>query len=294
MPQFVMVSFLVPCFNYGHYLQECIASIQSQSFQNWELLILDDASSDETPVLAKALSASDTRIQYFQHTQNIGHLANYNFGLKQAKGELIWLISADDCLAAPDIAEEFVRQFQNNPRLGLAFCRVQCVDEKTVPYQKYIPRQPYTFLPEQPFTFSGHTFFSGLVQENFVPAPGAMAKKQCYEAVNGFNALLTHSGDWYNWLLFSLEYEVYYQPLAKVYYRKHANNMHQTYQKPDFALQNSLLCYQELDTHVKRNGYPKAIQRLVATAKNRFIKKNKLGSGLLHTLSKQVMVFLKH
>lgn len=270
----VYLSFLVPCFNYGQYLSECINSIQNQTFQNWELIILDDASTDNTPEIAKALASEDSRIQYHRHPNNIGHLANYNVGIALAKGELIWLISADDCLTSPTIAKQFTDQFLKNKALGLAFCRIQCIDEHSAPYEKYIPRAGYNALPENSTTFAGHDFFSRLIKENFVPAPGAIARKSCYTSTGNFHPALTHSGDWYNWLLFSLDYDIYYEPEPSVYYRKHQHNMHLSYQKPRQALENTLLCYQELEQHLKNKEYPKRLQRQAKLARVLFMKKN--------------------
>lgn len=280
------LTFLVPCFNYARYLRECVASIQAQSFTDWEMLILDDASTDETPAVARRLSSEDKRVRYHRRERNIGHLANYNDGIKRAAGELIWLISADDCLARPDVVAEFVAQFQESPQLGLAFSRVQCIDEQSNPYDKFIPRKDYGRLPEEPTLFPGHEFFSILLKENFVPAPGAVARKVCYEKNDYFNMALTHSGDWYNWLLFSLDWDVYYQPEAKVYYRKHQQNMHMTYEKPRHALENSLLCYTELESRLRRGDYPDSLLRQTELAKLNFMKKNGFGLSPLEKLTR--------
>lgn len=268
------VSFLVPCFNYAQYLRECLETIQQQTFQNFEILVLDDASTDETPDLAQEMAASDARIQYYRHAQNIGHLNNYNFGIQKAQGELIWLISADDCLASNTILEEFVKQFQANPRLGYAFCRIQCMDEHSVPYQKFIPRLEEKSLADSAHLYNGRTLFNQLVKANFIPAPGAIARKACYEQYGDFHPELTHSGDWYNWLLFALDWDVYFQPEARVYYRKHNQNMHMTYQKPRHALDNSLLCYTELAAFLHKNHYPASLQRSAHFAKLCFMKKH--------------------
>ena len=268
------LTFLVPCYNYAQYLTECVSSIQAQTFQDWELLILDDASTDDTPAIAERLANEDSRIRYYRHEQNIGHLANYNWGIQKAAGELIWLISADDCLASHSIAEEFVTQFQTNPALGFGFCRVQCIDGNSDPYDKKIPRNAYHLLPEtKSQVFSGHTFFRRLIQENFVPAPSTVARKICYSESGLFRSELTHSGDWFNWLVFSLGRDVYYDPDPKVYYRKHNNNMHLTYEKPRQALENTLLCYQMVEDYLYTNDYSRQLKQALRFAKAKFMKK---------------------
>lgn len=281
-----VLTFLIPCFNYARYLPECVASIQAQSYTDWELLILDDASTDETPALAQELANQDNRIQYHRHPQNIGHLANYNEGIERAQGELIWLISADDCLAHPNVVEEFVNQFQANPKLGFAFSRVQCIDEHSQPYEKFIPRQGYEHLPTEASLLQGKDFFTMLLKENFVPAPGAVARKVCYKRVGNFHMALTHSGDWYNWLTFSLDWDVYYQPQAKVYYRKHQQNMHMTYEKPRHAIENTLLCYTELEQYLRQGHYPKELLHKTELAKLQFKRKNGFSLSLPEKLTR--------
>ncbi|MCE3233914.1 MAG: putative glycosyltransferase protein [Vampirovibrio sp.] len=268
------VSFLIPCFNYARYLRECLDSILNQSFTNFEVLILDDASTDETPELAREIAATDSRVQYYRHEKNIGHLNNYNFGIQKAQGELIWLISADDYLASGTILESFTQQFQAHPQLGYAFCRVQCMDEHSNPYPKFIPRLEEKSLSSEPHLYPGRALFRELVKGNFIPAPSVLARKACYQQYGHFHSELTHSGDWYNWLLFSLDWDVYYDPEPKVYYRKHNQNMHMTYQKPRHALDNSLLCYLELEKFLKKHQYPAVLLRSAYLAKLYFMKKN--------------------
>lgn len=270
-----LVSFLVPCFNYARYLPECIQSIQKQTFRDFEILILDDASTDETPQLANTLTKADSRISYHRHDKNIGHLQNYNFGLEQAQGELIWLISADDALASPDVLAGFVEAFERYPRLGYAFCRVQCMDADSQPYDKFIPNpQGGVSLPTQPTLFKGHDLYRQLIKANFVPAPSTIARKACYNQYGLFHPNLTHSGDWYNWLVFCLDWDVWFDPTAMVYYRKHQQNMHLTYEKPRYALENSLLCYTELEAFLNSKNYPVELVQQCQFARLQFMHKN--------------------
>lgn len=289
----MMLTFIVPCYQYGHYLEECIQSILKQTYQGaLEVLILDDASTDNTPEVAKRLVAQDNRVRYLRNATNLGHLSTYNRGIHEASGDWIWLISADDCLASPNVVEALMTQVHSNPKMVMAFCRVQCIDEHSVPYDKFIPRQHYDRLPDKATTFSGEDFFRLLLKENFVPAPAAVAKKSCYEKNGMFHMALTHSGDWYNWLLFALEGEVYYHPEPMVYYRKHQQNMHMTYQKPMHALENSVLCYIALEEHLRqqtarsKTRYPASLQKAVRLAKLQYKKQNKLPLTLTEKITR--------
>ncbi len=89
-----MITVLLPVFNGAPYLKEAIESILCQSYQNFELLILDDASKDDSVKIA--LSYKDKRIRVYQNKKNLGLGRNLNIGLENAKGELIARMDADD------------------------------------------------------------------------------------------------------------------------------------------------------------------------------------------------------
>src|SRR5690606_779741 len=99
------VDVVVPCYNYAHFLPRCVGSILDQEGVDVRMLIIDDASPDDTPAVAQALAAQDSRVEYRRHATNLGHIATYNEGLlgwAQAKYSL--LLSADDALAPGALA----------------------------------------------------------------------------------------------------------------------------------------------------------------------------------------------
>src|SRR5262249_32156328 len=114
------VTFVVPCFKLAHFLPECIGSILSQSYRDFEVLIMDDCSPDSTPQVAQ--SFNDPRVRHVRNERNLGHLRNFNKGIGLARGEYIWLISADDRLRRPYVLERYVQLLQAHPEVGYAFC----------------------------------------------------------------------------------------------------------------------------------------------------------------------------
>ena len=101
------VSFVVPCYNLGHLLKECVDSILSQTYRNFEVLIMDDCSPDQTPEVAR--SFDDPRVRHIRNEPNLGHLSNYNKGIRMTRGKYVWLISADDRLLRPDVFRSMYR-----------------------------------------------------------------------------------------------------------------------------------------------------------------------------------------
>jgi len=218
------VSFIVPCYNLAHFLGECVSSILCQSFTDFELLIMDDCSPDNTAEVAA--SFDDPRVKHMRNERNLGHLANYNRGISLARGDFIWLISADDYLKSSLVVEKYVRVMDAHPRVGYVFCpSVKTSDEGEQGVMEY------SVLGEHDRIFSGRQFLlNPLITICCVPAPAAMVRKECYAKLGLFPLDLPHSGDWYLWCLFAMHFDVAYIAEPMVYRRIHRDNMHKLYQ----------------------------------------------------------------
>src|SRR3954451_2331626 len=92
------VDVIIPCYRYGHLLRECVASVLGQPGVELRVLILDDASPDDTPTVGKALAEGDVRVEYRRHAFNQSHIWTYNEGLDWASADYVLLLSADDLL----------------------------------------------------------------------------------------------------------------------------------------------------------------------------------------------------
>src|SRR5262245_4914881 len=97
------VDVIIPCYNYARYVGDCARSVLDQPGVDVRVLIIDDASSDDTPTVGRELAA-DPRIEFRRHKQNIGHIATYNEGIEWTSGDYLLLISADDMLAPGAVA----------------------------------------------------------------------------------------------------------------------------------------------------------------------------------------------
>jgi len=212
------VSFIVPCYKLAHLLPECVESILSQSFGDFELLIMDDASPDDTETVAR--SFSDARIKYIRNQTNLGHLRNYNKGIGLAKGRYIWLISADDRLRRPYILKRYLEQLERNPSVGYACCSgVELKDGREtglIEYSAYSDRDRIVH---------GHEFLKRLLRLNFVLAASGLARRQCYDRLGLFPLDMPWAGDWYLWCLFAMHFDVAYFAEPMVCYRQHELSM---------------------------------------------------------------------
>jgi glycosyltransferase involved in cell wall biosynthesis len=123
------VSVLIPTYNYARYLPEAIESVLQQDFQDFELLISDDCSSDGSAGIITAYAAKDSRIRFQIHPTNLGMVRHWNWCLAQARGEYVKFLLADDKLARPDALRQLVSMLEEAPQIVLASSSAQIINE---------------------------------------------------------------------------------------------------------------------------------------------------------------------
>lgn len=212
------VSFVVPCYKLAHLLGECIESILSQTYGDFEILIMDDCSPDNTAAIAH--SFQDPRIRYIRNEINLKHLQNYNKGISLARGKYIWLISADDCLRRPYVLDRYVRLLDEHPNVGYVFCSAVGLfhgEETDI--------LDYSMHGSRDAVFQGRRFLEKLIHANTIVAASGCVRKECYEKVGLFPLDLPWGGDWYLWCAFALHFDVGYFAEPMVSYRRHEVSM---------------------------------------------------------------------
>lgn len=223
------VSFVVPCFKLGHLLKECVDSILTQTYQDFEILIMDDCSPDDTQNIAG--SFGDPRIKHIRNDQNIGHLRNYNKGIDLALGEFIWLISADDRLRSPQVVECYVQVMEENPSVGYAICPGIGIHNG-----HETGLLEYSVLGEADRIIRGRDLLFRLLSKNHVLAAAGMVRRECYERFGSFPLDLPFAGDWYLWCLFALHYDIAYFAEPMVNYREHEQTMTNSLVRKDILI----------------------------------------------------------
>jgi glycosyltransferase involved in cell wall biosynthesis len=222
------VTFVVPCYKLAHLLPDCINSILNQTFRDFEILIMDDCSPDNTPEVAA--SFHDPRVIHVRNEPNLGHLHNYNKGIGLARGEYVWLISADDYLRSPRVLERYVELLDAHPKVGYVFCpgvKVRGGQE--------VNALDYSFHGDRDCIFDGRKFLSKFVRQNTIVAASGCVRKECYEKVSLFPLDMPWGGDWYLWAIFAFSYDVGYLAEPMVCYREHELSMTNKLMKEDLA-----------------------------------------------------------
>lgn len=120
-------SIILPCYNREHLISSAIESCLSQTYENIELIIIDDASSDNSVKVIESYQAKDSRIKFIKNKSNKGLPATLNIGFAAASGDyLTW--SSDDNLFKPDAIEIMVNHLKQNPQIGLVYTDYTTID----------------------------------------------------------------------------------------------------------------------------------------------------------------------
>ena len=149
-----VVSVLIPVYNGAAFLAEALASVRAQSFADWELLLVDDGSTDSTPAICAAAAASDRRVQVLRKA-NSGLSETLNLGLAEARGDWIARLDADD-LMEPDRLARQLAFLRARPDLGGAASFYTVIDREGRERQKVRPL-PRDVAEIEPFLAGGGT-----------------------------------------------------------------------------------------------------------------------------------------
>lgn len=123
-----LLTVIVPAYNYGRFLAQCLESVLAQGVEDLEILVLDNASSDDTPVVM-ARFANEPRVRYMRNRQNVGAGHNWMNGLRIARGRYFCFLSADDYFNPGHLAR-LLPLLQANPQVAIGYTRINWVDEQ--------------------------------------------------------------------------------------------------------------------------------------------------------------------
>ncbi|HXY53926.1 MAG TPA: glycosyltransferase family 2 protein [Nitrospirota bacterium] len=125
------VSVCMPTFNSENFLSEAIESVLKQSYTDFELIVSDDCSSDETVAIAKRYAEIDRRIKIRANEQNVGQARNLNLCLQHAKGEYIKFVFSDDVLVSKDALKKMVAVLDDNDEIALVASARYVIDGRS-------------------------------------------------------------------------------------------------------------------------------------------------------------------
>lgn len=211
-----LVSFVVPCYNYGRYLPDCLGSIFGQEGSySFEIIAIDDASSDDTlEVLAKF---RDPRMRVIVHEKNAGHVRTISEGLLESRGKYVARIDPDDRYR-PCFLAETVSRLERYPEVGFVYGDAALIGPKGQLYEAG------SDVIHQGRDFKGNELIP-LLMKNFVCAPTVIARREAWLRTLPVPADLAFS-DWFFNVMIARRHDFYYVSRVLADYRVHDSNHH--------------------------------------------------------------------
>lgn len=213
-----LVSVVIPTFNYGRYLDECLKSVLRQSHGQLEIIVVDDGSTDNTAEIVKPYKR---HIRYI-YQDNSGLSSARNAGLSKSSGDYIQLLDADDFLHEKAIEHRLYSLVREN-------------SDWSVCQNRYFQERPAHFLPNfigPRWGLRSKNLGPQLFRSNIAPPHAFLASRKLYEAVGDFDVNLGACEDYDYWLrALKCGFSPLYSSQGMVYYRKHEQSMSANFQR---------------------------------------------------------------
>lgn len=190
-----LVSILIPAFNAALYLKECLDSVLAQTYPRIEVIVLDDASTDNSGDIFNSYGSA---IQVHRQRKNRGQFNNVNDGIRLAQGELIAVYHADD-VYSPQIVEREAEYLLQHPEAGAVFCLDNWIDQRGSKYGRL--EMPKELETETPMPFE--RVFNGLLENKntFLVCPTSMVRTSIYEELGGYRqSMFLNNSDLDMWI----------------------------------------------------------------------------------------------
>jgi len=243
------VSILTTVYNREKYLAACIESVLASSYQDWELIIVDDVSTDTSLAIAKSYEKKDPRIKVYVNEKNLGDYPNRNKAASYAKGTYLKYLDADDIIY-PHGLENMVHTMEQFPEAALGISQKVAEDVK-----------PYPFVMQPKETFKREFLMRGVLG---LGPTGTIIRRDVFEKLGGFTGT-RYIGDTEMWYKIALAYPVVKMQEELVFWRQHDDQEITKGQDSFFYLENAFKL--KLNTLQKKELPLEAPERQMALKK---------------------------
>jgi glycosyltransferase involved in cell wall biosynthesis len=197
----------------------------SQRFRDFELIVLDDGSTDDTFELARRVCSTASDIQYrvLRNVTRQGLFGNWNRCVAECRGTYVLLFHQDD-LIEPGMLERAVSAFERDRDLGMVHCGYRCIDGSGAD----LP--PWSVSPFVGRA-GGEEFLRRIIAENFVCCPSVIVPRDVYKRLGLYDTRFSFTGDLEMWIRIASSYDVFFDPEIGVRYRLHAAQATEDFRK---------------------------------------------------------------
>ncbi|MDB0021063.1 glycosyltransferase [Candidatus Pseudothioglobus singularis] len=208
-----LVSIIMNCYNSDRFLNQAIDSIYEQSYQNWEIIFWDNASTDKSAGIA--LSYTE-KLKYYvsKNTTSLGEARV--LAVSQSKGEYLAFLDCDDLWSPQKLEKQMKVILKNKKNVGLIYSLCDVVSENGTKIGQ---------IPSKSELYSGMSVFDELVKKNFIPFVSVLVSRSKYLEVGGFPINYKNSTDYDLFLKLSYNYEVLVIDEVLCKYREHSKNL---------------------------------------------------------------------
>ena len=248
------VSIIVPNYNHANFLEQRIQSILKQTYQDYELILLDDASTDHSLDILSQYADHTKVSRVIENRVNTGvPFKQWNNGVSEAKGEYIWFAESDD-FADETLLESLVALLDNNPQVGLAYCQSQGVDENNnalYDLKEWTDPIDKDHWNESYINNGKNECSHFLALRCTIPNASAVVfRRSVYESVGGADESFRLSGDWMLWSKLLLVSDVAFLAKSLNYFRMHANTVRQNSSRSAIALQEAFRIFDYIHKNI--------------------------------------------
>ena len=187
-----LVTAIIPTHNYGRYIGEALESLRSQTYLNWECIVVDDGSTDDTCEVVAHHSVADARIHYVWQ-ENRRQAAARNHGIRHARGEYIQFLDADDLLEREKLKRQ-VEFLEFRPEVDIVYSNVRYFDPEKPDELRYANADDEPWMPV--ISGAGEEILVPLVRNNIMPVNAPMIRRSTVEEVGFFDEKLPPVEDW--------------------------------------------------------------------------------------------------
>jgi glycosyltransferase involved in cell wall biosynthesis len=214
-----LISISIPTYNYGKFLPTAINSVIESNIQNYEIIIIDNCSDDNTEEIASHFTSQYSNIKYFRQSKNVGAFHNWNSCAAISSGTFLIFLSADDFLLAGHLERSLQSLLLHN-NAGLAYCPIIYVDETNKP--KNILTHPGH--PKVDYAGGRNEAIDLLINDCYITPSTAIIKRDAFDKAGGFRHGLKAAIDFDLWIrIFLAGFDFIFFRVPMVCYRIHPN-----------------------------------------------------------------------
>ena len=211
------VSVLVPVYNCAKFLPKTLESILAQDYENFEVVVTDNCSTDGSGKIARDYAKKDSRVRVVGHEENIGYVKNLNSGLREAVGDYIAFLHADD-LWQPNFLSSSIELFGKNPDAGMCFCRYENIDSEGRPHSV----RARNALEGGSRALSSDELFEMYVGRDFTPVCTVIVARKAQQAAGEYDIRFQGPCDYQMWLKIAYNFGGIYNSRSTSKYRIHS------------------------------------------------------------------------